>query len=383
MIGRIPAFTLALARTLPRSPTKPTKPMPSHLHSVSDTPRVVLIVAPDPAQELDVTGPTAVFGQANRLSGRPNPPYLIRIASVSDDAVIRTESGIRLLADAPFHRIAEALPDPVDTLLLAGGAGHAAAADNAALIHWLREMAPKVRRLGAVCTGAFVLARTGLLDTQRATTHWRHAEKLARRHPRVMVDADPIWIQAGRLYTSAGVTAGMDLSLALVEDDLGHAVSLAVARELVLFLRRPGSQAQFSSALQAQAAQSPELRELQGWIADHLDADLSVGALAERVSMSPRNFARVFARQVGQTPARYVETQRVEAARRMLEQSDRRLETVARIAGFGSADGMRQAFLRHLRTTPERYRAAFRAQSTQLQMQTQTGAPREPVNAAA
>lgn len=350
--------------------------MPSPLHSVSDKPRVVLIVAPDPAQELDVTGPSAVFGQANRLSGRPGPAYEIRIASVSDDAVIRTESGVRLLADAPFHRIAEALPGPVDTLLLCGGAGHAAAANNAALVNWLCEMAPRVRRLGAVCTGAFVLASTGLLDMKRATTHWRHAGRLAQRHPRVAVDADPIWIRAGNLYTSAGVTAGMDLSLALVEDDLGHATSLAVARELVLFLHRPGSQAQFSSALRAQAPRSPELRELQGWIADHLDADLSVGVLAERVAMSARNFARVFARQVGQTPARYVEMQRVEAARRMLEQSDRRLETVARTVGFGSADGMRQAFLRHLGTTPERYRAAFRAQPTQAPVT-------EPVDAAA
>lgn len=355
---------LPWSRLLP--PLRLTVPaMPSPLHSITDAPRVVLIVAPDPAQELDVTGPSAVFGQANRLCGRPGPAYDIRIASVSDDGVVRTESGVRLLADAPFHRIEQTLPGPIDTLLLAGGAGHAAAAGNAALVNWLRGMAPRVRRLGAVCTGAFVLASTGLLDERRATTHWRHAGRLAQRHPRVTVDAEPIWIQAGGLYTSAGVTAGMDLSLALVEDDLGHATSLAVARELVLFLRRPGSQAQFSSALQAQAAQSPELRDLQGWIADHLGADLSVGVLAERVTMSPRNFARVFARQVGQTPARYVETQRVEAARRMLEQMDRRLETVARTAGFGSADSMRQAFLRHLRTTPERYRAAFRAQSTQ------------------
>ncbi|MBY4899239.1 GlxA family transcriptional regulator [Cupriavidus sp. AU9028] len=329
-----------------------------------DAPRVVLIVAPDPAQELDVSGPTAVFGQANRLSGRPGAAYQIRIASVADDAIVRTESGIRLLADAPFHRIAEQLPGPVDTLLIAGGAGHAAAAGNAALIHWLRELAPTVRRVGAVCTGAFVLASTGLLDAKRATTHWQHASKLARRYPRVQVDPNPIWIEDGGIYTSAGVTSGMDLSLALVEDDLGHATSLAVARELVLFLRRPGSQAQFSSALQAQAAQSPGLRELQGWIADHLDGDLSVNALAERLSMSPRNFARVFARQVGLTPARYVEIQRLEAARRMLEQSERRLDAVARLAGFSSADAMRQVFLRHLQTTPERYRAAFRAQGS-------------------
>jgi len=278
-----------------------TAAMPSRPQLVTEPPRRVVVVAPDPAQELDVTGPTAVFGQANRLSGRASPPYQIHVASVRDDGMICTESGLRLLA------------------------------------------------------------ATGLLDAHRATTHWRHADRLATRHPRVRVDPDPIWIREGGLYTSAGVTAGMDLALALVEEDLGYAASLEVARELVLFLRRPGTQAQFSTVLQAQAAQSPELRELQAWIADHLAHDLSVAVLAERVAMSPRNFARVFAREVGETPARYVERLRVEAVRRMLEAGDQRLEAVARTTGFGNADVMRQAFLRHVQTTPERYRAAFRA----------------------
>ncbi|MGO4813818.1 GlxA family transcriptional regulator [Cupriavidus sp. 2MCAB6] len=334
--------------------------MPSSPPLPSDPPRIVVLVAPDPAQELDVTGPSAVFGHANRLDGRRSPAYEIRIASVRDDGLVCTESGIRLLADAPYHRIGEMLSGPIDTLLIAGGSGHAAAAEDERLIGWIREQAPRVRRLGAVCTGAFVLARTGLLDSHRATTHWRHAARLAQRHPLVQVDPDPIWIRAGQLYTSAGVTAGMDLALALVEDDLGHAASLAVARELVLFLRRPGSQAQFSTLLQAQSAQSPELRELQGWMAEHLARDLSVPVLAERVAMSPRNFARVFARQVGETPARYVERLRVEAVRRMLEEDGRRLEGIAHATGFANADVMRQAFQRHVQTTPERYRAAFR-----------------------
>ncbi len=331
------------------------------MHLVSDPPRVVVIIAPDPAQELDVTGPTAVFSAANKLSGRETPPYELRVASVSDDAIIHTESGLRILADGPYHRILEQIGRPIDTLLISGGAGHARAAENEPLIQWLRVQAQTVRRMGAVCTGAFILARTGLLDAQRVTTHWRHAEKLAHRHPHLMVDADPIWIRAGRFYTSAGVTAGMDLSLALVEEDLGHAVSLEVARELVLFLRRPGNQAQFSTLLRAQAAQSPELRALQTWIADNLARDLSVGVLAERAAMSPRNFARVFVKQVGETPARYVERLRVEAVRRLLEGSDRRLEAIAHATGFGSADIMRHAFLRHVQTTPERYRAAFRS----------------------
>lgn len=331
------------------------------MHLVPDPPRVVVIVAPDPAQELDVTGPTAVFGAANKLCGRDQPPYEVHVASVSQDGIIHTESGLRMLADAPYHQIVARIGKPVDTLLISGGAGHRQAADDAKLIGWLRDQAGTVRRMGAVCTGAFVLCRTGLLDAQRVTTHWRHAERLAQRYPQLTVDADPIWIRAGRFYTSAGVTAGMDLSLALVEEDLGHAVSLDVARELVLFLRRPGNQAQFSTLLRAQAAQSPELRALQTWMADNLGRDLSVGALAERAAMSPRNFARVFAKQVGETPARYVERLRVEAVRRLLEGSDRRLEAIANATGFGNADVMRQAFLRHVQTTPERYRTAFRA----------------------
>jgi transcriptional regulator GlxA family with amidase domain len=331
------------------------------MHLVPDPPRIVVIVAPDPSQELDVTGPTAVFSTANKLCGRDQPAYEVHVASVSDDAIVHTECGLRLLAEAPYHQIAGRIGRPVDTVLVSGGAGARIAADDARLVGWLRDQAATARRMGAVCTGAFPLCRTGLLDGQRVTTHWRHAERLAQRHPELTVDADPIWIRAGRFYTSAGVTAGMDLSLALVEEDLGHAVSLEVARELVMFLRRPGSQAQFSNVLRAQAAQSPELRALQTWIADNLGRDLSVGVLAEQAAMSPRNFARVFARQVGETPARYVERLRVEAVRRLLEGSDRRLEAIAHATGFGNADVMRQAFLRHVQTTPERYRAAFRA----------------------
>jgi transcriptional regulator GlxA family with amidase domain len=334
-----------------RLPGMPMPPSPA-------SPRLVVIVAPDPAQELDVTGPNAVFTQASRLSGLAVAPYEVRLLSVAGDAVVRTVGGMRMLADACYRDFGGRA---IDTLLIAGGEGHAAAAEDARLVEWVRAQAPHVRRLGAVCTGAFVLARTGLLDGCRATTHWRHTARLAERHPDVQVTPDSIWIRAGRFYTSAGVTAGMDLSLALVEEDLGHAASLEVARELVLFLRRPGGQAQFSAALQAQGAESPPLRELQGWIADNLALDLSVPMLAERVAMSPRNFARVFTKQVGETPARHIERLRIESVRRMLEGSERRLEAVARAGGFTSADAMRQAFVRTLGTTPERYRAAFRA----------------------
>lgn len=351
----------AFAPSLPLTVFRSQSSARDRMHLVSDPPRIVVIVAPDPAQELDVTGPTAVFGAANKLCGRESRPYEVHVVSVSDDAIVHTESGLRMLADAPYHAIEKQLERPIDTLLISGGSGHARAAEDDKLIAWLRRQAQTVRRMGAVCTGAFVLAKTGLLDARRVTTHWRHAERLAQRHPDLTVDADPIWIRAGRFYTSAGVTAGMDLSLALVEEDLGHAVSLEVARELVLFLRRPGNQAQFSTSLRAQAAESPELRALQAWIADNLARDLSVGVLAEQASMSPRNFARVFARQVGDTPARYVERVRIEAVRRLLEATDRRLEPIAQATGFGNADIMRQAFVRHMQTTPERYRAAFKA----------------------
>ena len=328
-------------------------------------PRLVVILAPDPAQELDVSGPTAVFTQASHLSGQQVPPYEVRLLSLAEDAVVRTVGGIRMLADACYRDDDAFDGRPIDTLLIAGGEGHARAADDARLVAWVRAQAPRVRRLGAVCTGAFVLARTGLLDGCRATTHWRHAARLAQQHPQISVEPDSIWVRAGRLYTSAGVTAGMDLALALVEEDLGHAVSLEVARELVLFLRRPGGQAQFSATLQAQGAESPALRELQGWIADNLARDLSVPVLAERAAMSPRNFARVFTRQIGETPARHVERLRLEAVRRLLENSERRLEPIARATGFYSADALRQAFVRCFGTSPERYRAAFHAIPTE------------------
>jgi transcriptional regulator GlxA family with amidase domain len=211
-----------------------------------------------------------------------------------------------------------------------------------------------------VCTGAFLLAEAGLLDGLRVTTHWSAAALLQQRYPQLRVDPDPIWIREGRIWTSAGVTSGMDLALALVEDDLGRDLALAIARRLVLFLKRPGGQSQFSAQLATQLADRTPLRDLQGWIAEHPGADLSVEALAHRVAMSPRHFARVFTQQVGRTPARFVEESRVEAARRRLEESDDAIEAVAERCGFGSPETMRRAFLRVLRVNPAAYRSRFR-----------------------
>jgi transcriptional regulator GlxA family with amidase domain len=222
-------------------------------------------------------------------------------------------------------------------------------------------MASRVRRLASVCSGTFLLAEAGLLDGRRVTTHWRGCDELARRYPALTVERDPIFVRDGTVYTSAGVTAGMDLALALVEEDHGRQVALRVARQLVMFLKRPGGQSQFSAQLALQTADREPLRELQAWIADHLDGDLSVPVLAAEVAMSERNFARIFTRQVGVTPARFVERARVEGARRRLEESTDGVEMVAVRCGFGSAEVMRRAFLRLLGVPPSAYRGRFRS----------------------
>jgi transcriptional regulator GlxA family with amidase domain len=230
---------------------------------------------------------------------------------------------------------------------------------DAATVEWIRRMDARARRTAGVCSGAFLLARAGLLDGRRATTHWRNCAELARRFPRVTVEPDRIYVRDGRISTSAGVTAGMDLALALVEDDLGGELARDVARQLVLFLRRPGGQSQFSVALDAPLASRPSLRDLQTWIHAHPDADLGVEALARRMAMSPRNFARVFTRELATTPARYVERARVEAARQWLEDSRAGVDEVAGACGFGSAETLRRAFQRLLGVSPSAYRETF------------------------
>jgi len=314
----------------------------------------VWIVAFPDVQSLDVTGPLEVFSIANRLRGGA-PPYAVTVVAPGAGGVT-TSSGLALLAAK--------LPSPaapVDTLVVAGGLGTRAAMGDAALIAWIARAARRARRVASVCTGAFLLARAGLLDGRRATTHWAMCAALRRRFPAVHVEADPIFVRDGNVITSAGITAGIDLALELVEDDLGRAVALDVARWLVMFLRRPGGQSQFSVQLSAQLAERPGLRELQAWIADHLTAELSVGALARRAHMSPRNFARAFRREVGLTPAAYVEAQRVEGARRLLEATGRGLDEVAAGAGFGRVETMHRAFQRALRVSPGQYRRHFRA----------------------
>jgi transcriptional regulator GlxA family with amidase domain len=319
--------------------------------------RVVVLVFPG-FQILDAVGPVEVFNAATRLAaaGRARRPgYRIEVVAPKAGAVA-SSNGLAVVAE---HGIGEVRGD-IDTLVIAGGLGTRTYVTDRDVIGWVRRTATRSRRVTSVCTGALLLAEAGLLDGKRVATHWAFADELASRYPKIRVEADPIYLKEGRVYTSAGVTSGMDLALALVEEDLGREIALATARWLVLFLKRPGGQAQFSAQLSAQTAAREPLRDLQWWILEHLDEDLSVEALAVRAGMSPRNFARVFTREVGTTPARYVERARVEAARRRLEESSAGIEEVAGACGFGTAETMRRAFLRNVRVPPADYRNRFR-----------------------
>ncbi|WP_445527801.1 GlxA family transcriptional regulator [Streptomyces cyslabdanicus] len=314
--------------------------------------RTVLVVLFDGVQSLDVTGPVEVFAGADRhLPGT----YRIHTASL-DGGPVRSSSGLTLAPDSP---LAEA-PAP-HTLLVPGGEG--TRRPDPRLVDWIRGHGPGAARLVSVCTGAILLAEAGLLDGLRATTHWAYCAKLARDHPAVEVDADPVWVRDGHVATSAGVTCGIDLALALVEEDLGREVALSVARHLVVFLRRPGNQAQFSAQLAAQTARREPLRDVQQWITEHPADDLSVEALAARARLSPRHFARAFRAETGTTPGRYVDRVRLEHARRLLEDTADGVEEVARASGYGTPEAMRRAFVKALGAAPAEYRRRFRPAS--------------------
>jgi transcriptional regulator GlxA family with amidase domain len=330
--------------------------------------RRVLILAPAPAQLLDLAGPAEVFSQAEHLSGLASPiagnatlyatqVVVLPVGGAPDTPA--TTSGVPLMTGPTLVELLGD-PRPLDTLIIGGGEGARLHHENPALASGVGALAQRARRVASVCTGAFVLAGSGLLDGRRATTHWRWCEALSARYPHVRVERNPIFTRDGDVWTSAGVTAGIDLALALVEEDHGHALALAIARELVMFLRRPGGQAQFSAALTAQAAPAGSLRDLVAWIADNLHRPLTVDELASRACLSPRQFARVFARDFGISPARMVDRMRVEAARRRLEESPQGLAGIAATCGFGGEEVMRRAFLRHLGTPPGSYRDRFK-----------------------
>lgn len=314
--------------------------------------RVVIVAFPD-LQPLDVTGPAEVFSIAAQLR---EDGYAVEVVAPNAEP-LATGSGYAIL---PAGDLA-GCEGPIDTLIVAGGEGARRASRDDQSVTWIRAAAERSRRVCSVCTGAFLLAEAGLLDGRRATTHWAWCDELARRHPAVEVERDPIFVVDGPVRTSAGVTAGMDLALALVEEDLGPRAALQVARWLVLFVRRPGGQAQFSAALAGPAATRDSLRELQAWMLDHLDADLSVPALASRAFMSPRNFARAFRRETGMTPAAYVEALRLERARLALETTALSVDDVACRCGFGTVETMRRVFARRLSVSPADYRRRFAA----------------------
>jgi transcriptional regulator GlxA family with amidase domain len=312
---------------------------------------VVMLVYPG-VMAMDVFGPLEAFAMANVVAGRP----IYRLAATSMDGVpVETSIGIKLHPSLAVAQIEE----PIDTLLVSGGYGQTSASGDRRLLAWVREEGTKARRCGSICTGAFVLAAAGLLDGKRATTHWALAHELARDHPKVKVDVEPIFVRDGGVYTSAGVTAGIDLALALIEEDHGRKLALRVARSLVVYLQRQGGQTQFSTRLQVQFTESGPIRHAQDWAMEHLASDLSVPALAARAGMSERTFRRVFAGETGETPRDFVERIRVETARQIIEQAKLPLQTVARRCGLGTADTMRRAFLRRLGITPQDYRSRF------------------------
>ena len=322
--------------------------------------RNVVVVTYPGMQSLDAAGPFEVFAGATRVVGTsPSAGYEVRLVSV-DGLAVRTGSGM-VLGTAP-------LPGPderIDTLVLPGGDQARAARTDVDLVTWIASTAPRCRRVATVCTGAFLAAEAGLLDGRRVTTHWASAEQLAREYPSLEVDADPIYLRDGKYWTSAGVTAGIDLALALVEDDLGAEVAQTVARWLVMFLHRPGGQTQFATPVWLPRAERSAVRAVQTLVESAPGGDHRVPVLAAAAAMSVRHFTRVFRDQVGETPGRFVERVRVEAARDRLETTSDTLEVIAPLCGFGSAETLRRTFRRRLGVTPDSYRRRFRTGGTE------------------
>lgn len=304
-------------------------------------------------QLLEVSGPLDVFAEANKQAG--HAAYQLLVVATAPGPV-RCSSGVQLMPDRIIDRDVE---EPIDTLLVAGCPNAAEAPADGAVIDWLKRHAPIARRFGSVCRGAFFLAAAGLLEGRRATTHWAEAERLAMQFPGVTVDEDAIQLSDGPLRTSAGVTAGLDLALSLVEEDLGHEVAMRVASQLVMFFKRPGGQMQFSRKGEAIPAGRAALQELQRWVVANPALDHSVTNLARRMDLSPRHFSRMFRSEVGVTPASWVEEARVSAARRLLEQGQEAPKQVAVHCGFADADTLRRAFRRHVGVTPAEYRKRF------------------------
>jgi len=316
---------------------------------------VAMLVYPD-AQMLDVAGPLEIFSRASRFvrdrSGGGRGSYHVEIVA-KEAGPVAMSSGLEVVASRAFREL-----DRVDTLLIAGGIGFAEAAADRETVEWVERQAGRARRTASVCTGSFLLAAAGLLEGREATTHWAYCDRLAVAEPACRVAADAIFVKDGTVYSSAGVTAGMDLALALVEEDLGPAIALLVAQALVMYVRRPGGQAQFSRQIEAQQ-RDDRFGRLHLWMMENLGAALKVEDLAREAGMSPRHFARCFTGRMGRTPADYLTQLRIERARRRIEEGARNLKQVARSSGFGTEQTMRRAFLRELGIAPDDYRERF------------------------
>lgn len=315
--------------------------------------RVVIVLYPG-VTLLDVTGPAQVFASART---RPGAPSLYDVVlATTEGAPIVSDTGVTLATVS----LKTAAAHPIDTLLVAGGEGVFAACEDRMLARWLAREADKARRVGSTCMGTFMIAAAGLLSGRRATTHWRWCDELSRLYPDIAVEADAIFVKHGQIWSSAGVTAGIDMALAMVEEDHGRNLALDLAQNLVVFLKRPGGQSQFSTSLTAQVAdRDGKFESLHRWIASNLTGDLSVDRLAERVRMSPRTFARAYAARMRTTPAKAVEKMRLESARHLLEQTAAPLLEIARCSGFHDVERMRRAFERALHVTPSDYRRRF------------------------
>jgi transcriptional regulator GlxA family with amidase domain len=324
----------------------------------SDQRSIVMLVYPG-VMAMDVFGPLEAFAAANFIAGRPL--YRLDIAATST-AQIQTSLGTDIMPSVAFDDIT----GPIDTLLVSGGFGQVEASCDPRLLAWLRTSGARARRCGSICTGAFLLAAAGLLDGKRATTHWAMAAEFANRYPQISVEVDRIFVRDGSIYTSAGVTTGIDLALGMIEEDHGRSLSLRVARSLVAYLKRPAGQSQFSNHLLAQFAASPPVRHAQEWALENLTADLNVHALATRAGMSERSFRRAFAEETGETPREFVERIRIDAARSLFEEAQLSVQVVAARCGFETVDNLRRAFIRRLGVTPHDYRRRFRLSDSEL-----------------
>lgn len=321
--------------------------------------RTIAMLAYPECELIDVSGPMSVFNFANfalKLSGQACESVYTLMIAAEKVGPVKTSSGICLYAD----QATDITIDGIDTLLVAGGQIIDHAVHDEKIQGWLKQMQPRVRRLASICTGAFILAECGILDNRRATTHWLFSQSFADNYPLIRVEPEKIYIRDDNVYTSGGVTAGIDLALGLVEEDWGWSVASQVARGMLIFMRRPGGQSQFSSYVFNEAKTRKDFRELQAYITANPNTDFSVEKLAERMSMSPRHFSRLFCQEVGVTPAKFVELVRLEAARNMILQTNLPVESVAVNCGYNNSEQLRRSFFRQLNTTPHEYRANFK-----------------------